>query len=201
MRRMLVLILALAVLLPTSAHAMNWGLGANLGLQAFTTSDTEDFSVISWPSSDLVPGLRVNFAGDGGGLALYGRMMVFVASVGSASLEEEPADPVGRALDFVRENYRASIKLSALAGSCGLGPSRFSQLFRARTGCSPGAYVNSYRLRQAEALLLHSDHPVTAIAAYLGFTSIHYFSRAFSRHAGCSPTAFRSSHSPPPASG
>ena len=49
------------------AHAMNWSVGANLGL-AFdspTDDDLESTTTFAWPFSGTMPGLRFGFAGTG----------------------------------------------------------------------------------------------------------------------------------------
>lgn len=66
MRRLPILCgVLVALLAATTAHAGNWGIGANLGFQVFSGPDVEDYNTIAWPSPHLLPGLRVSFSGQG----------------------------------------------------------------------------------------------------------------------------------------
>lgn len=51
-------------------------------------------------------------------------------------------------------------------------------------------YYNSLKLEEAKKLLAADACTVTEIANRLGFSSIHYFSRAFKQHTGMSPTQY-----------
>ena len=51
-----------------------------------------------------------------------------------------------------------------------------------------------YRIQRARELLRHSALPIGAVAASVGFQDPLYFSRAFRRETGESPSAWRSAH-------
>jgi two-component system response regulator YesN len=53
------------------------------------------------------------------------------------------------------------------------------------------SYLLRYRLSLAKILLAETGRHVTAIAHEVGFSDHAYFSRAFRREVGVSPTAFR----------
>jgi AraC-like DNA-binding protein len=54
-------------------------------------------------------------------------------------------------------------------------------------------YLARVRVERAKNLLSDASLRVTEIAFRCGFNSISQFNRLFRRHAGCSPTRFRSS--------
>jgi AraC-like DNA-binding protein len=70
------------------------------------------------------------------------------------------------------------------------------QLYRAFDGSeSPAARIRRRRLEMAAAVLADGANvSVDTIATQCGFTSAEYFSRAFRRHYGLSPRAYRSAH-------
>jgi AraC-like DNA-binding protein len=70
------------------------------------------------------------------------------------------------------------------------------QLYRAFDGSeSPAARIRRRRLELAAAVLADGANvSVDAIATQCGFASAEYFSRAFRRHYGLSPRAYRSAH-------
>ncbi|OGV85824.1 MAG: hypothetical protein A3K19_33795 [Lentisphaerae bacterium RIFOXYB12_FULL_65_16] len=129
---------------------------------------------------------------------LYAQLILFLAHVARARTAELAAerpgpvrDPIRRSLDHIEAHYHEPVSLDDLAAAAGLGVSRFSEVFRASFGCSPMRYLNELRLRRAEALLAFSDLDIKRIAGCVGYRSVHYFSRAFRRHAGQAPSAFR----------
>ena len=67
----------------------------------------------------------------------------------------------------------------------------FSREFRRITGASPIAFVNRARIEEAKALLRGTDKTVTQIAFLVGFEDSAYFSRAFRRIEGRSPSDCR----------
>jgi AraC family transcriptional regulator of arabinose operon len=72
-----------------------------------------------------------------------------------------------------------------------LSPSRLSHLFKQETGRSIMDTFNKMRLRHAANLLRYTAHSVEQIAALTGFSSVYYFSAAFKKYTGLSPTAYR----------
>ncbi|MFZ2654878.1 MAG: AraC family transcriptional regulator [Victivallales bacterium] len=100
-----------------------------------------------------------------------------------------------RAIKMINSNYREQITLNQLSLHCGLGPSRLSELFRHAFGMSPMQYVNDLRVKKARQLLGCSDMNVSQISEYLGFSSVHYFSRFFRSHTGMQPSSIASSKS------
>ncbi len=108
--------------------------------------------------------------------------------------KHSPADanlgdtPIKRALDCILNHYREKMTLKMLAQTAHLSPSRFSEIFRRNTGCAPIQYMNKYRLEKARLVLAYSEMPIKQVADYFGFKSIHYFSRAFKKQFGRSPS-------------
>ncbi|MGK3207787.1 helix-turn-helix transcriptional regulator [Amycolatopsis sp. MEPSY49] len=61
----------------------------------------------------------------------------------------------------------------------------------AALGRTPGAYLTAWRIDLAAARLRDTDDTVEAVAAAVGYTSPHAFSRAFRRARGSAPSEFR----------
>jgi AraC-like DNA-binding protein len=81
--------------------------------------------------------------------------------------------------------------LSRLALTGAMSRSVFVARFREVFGTSPASYVTAVRMRRAEELL-DSGMPVTETSRALGYASDEGFRRAFRRHAGVAPSAWRS---------
>nr|WP_275900566.1 helix-turn-helix transcriptional regulator [Paenibacillus periandrae] len=76
----------------------------------------------------------------------------------------------------------------------GLQKTHFYNLFKQMTGLSPKAYLLKIKMRRAAATLLESNRSITDISMYLGYASIHYFTKQFTAYFGVSPTQFRNRH-------
>jgi AraC-like DNA-binding protein len=78
----------------------------------------------------------------------------------------------------------------------GVSRSCLYRAFQAEFGCSPSAYLIRFRIQRACQLLRHSALPVGAVALSVGFGDPYYFSRAFRREMGVSPTEYREDSRP-----
>lgn len=81
--------------------------------------------------------------------------------------------------------------ITDLASECGIGPRRFTTLFKAATGQTVKDWMASRRMDLARKLLAETDTPLKAIAFDLGFANQSVFSTAFRQRAGISPREYR----------
>jgi AraC-like DNA-binding protein len=111
---------------------------------------------------------------------------------GSARLLSVPlrdAD-VGRALAAIHDDPGSPWTVDRLARVALSSRSAFAKRFRLAVGESPARYLAGIRMEQAKQLL--GDRTTVAeVAVRLGYGSEAAFSRAFRRHAGVPPTAWR----------
>lgn len=104
----------------------------------------------------------------------------------------EPSDPrIRRIIDWMNGHLKDAFHLSSWSRSLQLSEAYLYELFRAETGYSPQHYFLRRRLEQAKAELRETNDSVTSIAERLGFASIHYFSRQFTRVQQESPQQYR----------
>ena len=64
-------------------------------------------------------------------------------------------------------------------------------MFRHCEGVSPAEYIFAYRMRRAASLLVRSDEAVKQVSRDCGFDDPNYFTKAFRKRYGASPTEFR----------
>jgi AraC family transcriptional activator FtrA len=83
------------------------------------------------------------------------------------------------------------VDYDAMAARLGMATSTLRRKFREATGQSPHHYALAARTAEARRLLLETSLPVKAIAARLGFTDVHFFTRQFGRFVGVPPATFR----------
>ncbi len=94
-----------------------------------------------------------------------------------------------RARDYIVRYNSRNLSLGEVARYARLSPSYLSALFRRYFGCSPMQYRTRQRMRAARKLLAEGLS-VTRVARETGYSSVHYFSRAFRKHEGQTPTDF-----------
>ncbi len=119
------------------------------------------------------------------------RRAAAVLPVGGGGTQLHPA--VTRVLPLLEGRAGRALSTADLAQRAGVSAAHLNRLFRAGLQTTPQRYGLLHALRQAQALLLGSDRPCNAIARELGFTPL-YFSAAFRRVIGLSPSAFRARH-------
>lgn len=105
---------------------------------------------------------------------------------------EHAPEEVRRAVEYIESAYdHPALGVSEVAQAVGLSRYHFSRVFTAALGVPPHEYIVRARLRKAVELLSNTDLPIAEISVQAGFTRHTYFSNAFKRHMGQSPSAFR----------
>ena len=128
-------------------------------------------------------------------------LLVQVAQLrASATANRPPTQVVTSALrdGEVRELYEliqgSRTDLAALSRSLHRqfpGYDALRHRFKKAFGCSPQTLLMQRRMQQAQHLLQDSEASIGAIAQAVGYARQHEFSRAFHRHVGCTPGAWR----------
>lgn len=91
----------------------------------------------------------------------------------------------------MHKNFAKPFDLDLCAKKVYLSKGRFIKKFKQDVGVSPYAYLLSLRFSGAAELLCNSTLSVAEIAASVGFDDPLYFSRAFLKAYGCSPSDYR----------
>jgi AraC family transcriptional regulator len=95
------------------------------------------------------------------------------------------------ARDLLHERSSSSLTLAALAGRVGVHPIHLHRTFRARYGCTIGAYVRRLRVEGACARLARGRAPLAEVALDAGFADQSHFTRMFKRIVGVTPAVYR----------
>jgi AraC family transcriptional regulator len=94
-------------------------------------------------------------------------------------------------LVHIQAGLDKDLSLAALAQASGLSQSTLKRRIEATTGQTPRGYVERLRLERAASQLLLRQSTVLEVALDNGFASHEVFTRAFTRHFGVSPAAWR----------
>ncbi|WP_341676102.1 AraC family transcriptional regulator [Niveibacterium sp. SC-1] len=101
-------------------------------------------------------------------------------------------DRVNRAIDHVEAHLDDTLSLAGAARIACFAPTHFHKVFGAVAGARFGDYLRARRLERAAGLLLNEpSSSVLDVAVACGFASGEALSRAFRRHFGCPPSAWR----------
>jgi len=101
-------------------------------------------------------------------------------------------DPVvGRALGLIHAEPARDWSLEELARTVGASRSTLAERFAQLVGQPPMQYLTCWRMQVAASLLARGDAGVATVAERVGYDSEAAFSRAFKKHAGASPGAWR----------
>jgi AraC family transcriptional regulator of arabinose operon len=105
--------------------------------------------------------------------------------------ETDVKERTARSIEFMKEHLREPLGISTLAALVNLSRSHYTTLFRRVTGYAPMRYLNHLRMQRAVQLLNSTNLPIKAISDQLGFSEQFYFSRAFRKLHGHSPSEHR----------
>lgn len=96
-----------------------------------------------------------------------------------------------RVRDIIDTQFAMDWDVSALAREVYVSPDYLRQLFRSEYDDSVIHYLISRRIGYAKVLLRETDDSVAEISEASGFHDPYYFSRAFKKHTGLSPSTYR----------
>jgi AraC family L-rhamnose operon transcriptional activator RhaR len=102
-----------------------------------------------------------------------------------------PAARFAQLLNYLRHNCTAALDLEDVARRFGYAARTFRRLFRDATSSTPHGYLIKLRLGHAMRALRATDDRITDIALASGFNDANYFSYAFSKLIGMSPSQYR----------
>ena len=96
-------------------------------------------------------------------------------------------------VNFIEENLGESLDIDNLARIACMGRTKFFNKFRTHFGCSPVAFQQQLRLKQA-ALLIKQGQQITLTCYNLGFNNASHFSRCFKQFYGLTPRQYKQRH-------
>ena len=108
-----------------------------------------------------------------------------------ASRETENNKMVMQAREYIDQHLADSISVSDIASRFFVSPNYFSRLFKKTMGEGCNDYIVRKRMEKAKSLLTSTDFSAGRIANMVGYSDTNYFSMAFKKHCGISPTSYR----------
>ena len=87
--------------------------------------------------------------------------------------------------------HDGNCSLTAIADEVAVSPTHLAREFRSQFGLSVGDYGRATRLESALSRLMNTDHPISRIAAELGFADESHLVRLFKQRYGVTPGRYR----------
>lgn len=100
-------------------------------------------------------------------------------------------DIVTASVRYMNENLERTLTLSDVSAYVGYSPSRFSTIFKSKTGRSVLNYFNLLKIQRSCQLLETTDMKINQICSKVGIDDSYYFSRLFRKIIGISPKEYR----------
>jgi AraC-like DNA-binding protein len=98
---------------------------------------------------------------------------------------------IGKAIQFIEANNQKNFYIQQLAELSFMSIRNFQRVFKEATGLSPNDYLLDLRIHNASKLLTDTDSAIYEVANQVGITDWTYFSKAFKKKFGISPTIYR----------
>ena len=105
--------------------------------------------------------------------------------------DEQSTGAVSKAKSYIDSHYNKDISLYDVSREVDISPYYFSKIFKEETGENFIEYLTNVRIEQAKNLLTGSDLSMKEICAQIGYGDPNYFSRAFKKKTGLTPTEFK----------
>ena len=98
---------------------------------------------------------------------------------------------IASCVEYIATHYDRGDTITKLLSLSNLSESQLRRHFLKELGMPPIAYRNLLRCKIASTLLTNTEMPIGEIASRVGFGDVSDFYRAFSKHYGTAPSAYR----------
>lgn len=106
-------------------------------------------------------------------------------------IQHDKQDSIDNAILYMQEHINDNILLTDLCKHFNYSSSRFSSLFKQKTGYAPIDYFIQLKMQKATQQLDFTDQSIKQIAMSMGFDDPYYFSKRFRKVIGMSPKKYR----------
>jgi transcriptional regulator GlxA family with amidase domain len=157
-----------------------------------------------WTSAGIAAGIDLTLAlveadhGHGVAMAVAKRLVLFLRRSGnqaqfSQALKRQEKEPTKlRGIStFVLEHLDRQLPVTRIASGIGMSPRTLSRWCRDHLDESPAELVRRLRVDEARRLLEETPLPLKDIASRTGLGDVSTMWRAFTRHLGVTPAAYR----------
>ncbi len=101
---------------------------------------------------------------------------------------------INRVVDYINTNLNNTLDLKTLSGVANISEYHFHRIFSGIIGESLASHISRLRLEYTAQKLQTTNFSLTEIAERAGYQSQYSLSKAFKKHFGVTPSAFRNIH-------
>lgn len=101
------------------------------------------------------------------------------------------SDIIKGLLMILMERYYEDLTLVLIAEELHVNPMYLGQLFKKEVGVSFSRYLNSFRIKKAQELIVNTNLNFSEISEKVGYSSPGYFYKKFKKECGLSPSEYR----------
>lgn len=98
-----------------------------------------------------------------------------------------------RVANYLEQRICTQVSIEEICKDNLVGRSQLQKIFRIQTGLGIIEYFSHMKIENAKELIRTNHMNFTQISEYLGYSSIHYFSRQFKKITGMTPSEYASS--------
>jgi AraC family transcriptional regulator, arabinose operon regulatory protein len=109
----------------------------------------------------------------------------------AATQKEQRQQKISAVKEYIQKNISRPITLTDLANHLGMSTYHLSHIFSQESGFTLSAYLTQVRMQEAARLLADPKNRVLEAGYAVGFEDPNYFGKAFRKHFGQSPGAYR----------
>lgn len=123
--------------------------------------------------------------------SVFYSLLSYLSNVESTSpFEKNKFEVISPAIEYLRLHiYDSDLKIDKLHRLCGVSNTYFRRIFVSRFGVTPQNYILSKRISHAKTIIRNGDfNTISEVALSVGFNDALYFSRAFKKICGVSPS-------------
>jgi YesN/AraC family two-component response regulator len=100
-------------------------------------------------------------------------------------------DGMKAVVDYIERNLKKGISLEDVANHVNISTYYLSKVFKKEMGVNFITYVTDRKMDIAKEMLVNTDIPVLNIALDLAYNEANYFSKAFKKKTGYTPSEYR----------
>lgn len=133
------------------------------------------------------------FAAESGELAehILHRILIDCLLFSSATSTAQMSKETLLASNYILQHLSEPLSVSMLAAKVNLSHNGLIWKFKKELNVTPVNYITMCRIKRAKELLFDSDLTISQIAESCGYANAYYFSNAFKKSEGISPSDFR----------
>lgn len=114
-------------------------------------------------------------------------------STGSFSSSKGHSELYHKIICYLEDHIREYVSIEDICHDNLIGRSQLQKLFREKQQCGVIEYFSKMKIEFAKQLIRENTMNFTQISDFLGYSSIHYFSRQFKKISGMTPSEYASS--------